>query len=90
MVLARLAAVIENHRYARLLVVGFPLGHALRVGVARLDEGEPDAADEAFELVGTVRRPVISRCRLTLWSMKGSSMPWDAPRALLSGFQVNR
>ena len=90
MVLARLAAVVENHGDASFSVIGFPLGQTFSVGVARLDEGEPDAADEAFELVGTVRRPVISRCRLTLWSMKGSSMPWDAPRALLSGFQVNR
>ena len=34
--------------------------------------------------------PVISRCRLTLCSMKGSSIPCEAPRALLSGFHVNR
>ena len=87
-VTTRLAAVVENHGDARFGVVGFPFGESLRVRVARLDECYPDAADESLELVGFLRG--TRHLRLTLCSMKGSSMPWDAPRALLSGFHVKR
>ena len=38
MVLSRFAFVVENHGDTCLLVVGFPLGQSLRVGIARLDE----------------------------------------------------
>ena len=56
------ALVVENHRDARFLVVGFPLRHTLRVGVARFDESEPDVADEFFKLVGSWR----GTCHLAL------------------------
>ena len=38
MVLSWFAFVVENHGDASLLVVGFPLGQSLCVGIARLDE----------------------------------------------------
>ena len=60
--LSRLALVVKNHGDTGFLVIGFPLGKALDVGIARLDEREPDAADELFELVGSGR----GTCHLTL------------------------
>ena len=60
--LSRLALVVENHGDTGFLVIGFPLGKALDVGIARLDEREPDAADELFKLIGSRR----GTCHLTL------------------------
>lgn len=49
--LYRTAFVVQYHCHACLFVVGFPFGQSLDVGIASLDERQPDAADGLLKCV---------------------------------------